>query len=170
MLVLGGCRSGKSAYALDFCNSIAGSDKFFLATCVPMDAEMKQRVISHQAQREDKWKTVEEPVDLSRAVTAVAPGASVILVDCLTLWVSNMMAAHNDTENIRAKAGKLAAILADLPCPAVCVANEVGTGIVPENELARQFRDNAGMVNQIMARHARTVIYTVAGIPMKVKP
>lgn len=170
MMVIGGCRSGKSAYALDHCNQYFGKHKYFLATSVPMDAEMAHRVNKHQLDRGKDWNTIEEPAALLEAIQKISPRADIVLVDCLTLWVSNLMARDIDQDRIILEARNLCDRLKDLACSVAFVSNEVGSGIVPENSLARRFRDTAGMVNQVMAAHVDEVIYMVSGIPMQIKP
>ncbi|MCG8633772.1 MAG: bifunctional adenosylcobinamide kinase/adenosylcobinamide-phosphate guanylyltransferase [Desulfobacterales bacterium] len=169
-LVIGGCRSGKSRYALDAANEMAGEGKVYLATSVPTDDEMKNRVHRHQAERGPDWKTVEEPVDIHRAISDASKSARVILVDCLTLWTSNLLFQGNDEAGIMAAVDELALSLEQASCPVFLVSNEVGYGIVPENSLARQFRDMAGLVNQRVAAAADRVILTVAGIDVQIKP
>ncbi|WDP90717.1 MAG: bifunctional adenosylcobinamide kinase/adenosylcobinamide-phosphate guanylyltransferase [Desulfobacter sp.] len=169
-LVIGGCRSGKSRYALDAANRLAGGNKIYLATSVPTDREMEQRVERHQAERGPDWRTVEEPVHIHDAIADAGGRASVILVDCLTLWTSNLLFQGRDEAGIMDAVDLLGRSLEQCPCPVYLVSNEVGYGIVPENSLARQFRDMAGLVNQRVARAADRVILTVAGIEVQIKP
>lgn len=169
-LVIGGCRSGKSRFALNAANAIDGRHKIFLATSVPRDLEMEKRVQAHQAERGNDWVTVEEPVNIREIVLTHAPTADVILVDCLTLWISNMMAAGMGDEEIDTHLEWTARSFSGPPCPVFLVSNEVGCGIVPENALARRFRDLAGRVNQVMAEMADQVVLTVAGQALQIKP
>lgn len=169
-LVIGGCRSGKSRYALDAANKTAGEGKIFLATSVPRDPEMEKRVVDHQAERGPDWHTVEEPVFIHEIIETASKTAPVILVDCLTLWTSNLLFKGYDEAGVIEAADRLAAALAKSTCPVFLVTNEVGYGIVPENSLARQFRDVAGIVNQKAAGAAQKVILTTAGIPVQIKP
>ncbi len=169
-LVLGGCRSGKSRSALDAADQIKGDQKIFLATSVPTDPEMDKRVASHQAERGDHWQTIEEPVMIHDIIENTSKTADVILVDCLTLWTSNLLFAKYDEAKIEEAVGLLSAALKESSCPVFLVSNEVGYGIVPENSLARQFRDYAGLVNQKIAAMADRVILTVAGIEVPIKP
>lgn len=168
--VIGGCRSGKSDYALSRADKITEGKRYFIATSVPADAEMEKRVEKHQKERGADWLTIEEPVDINKKIDACAAGAGVILVDCLTLWVSNLMAREYDLEKIETAISLLEKSLTESPCPVFLVSNEVGLGIVPENKLARQFRDYAGLVNQRMAQTAGRVVMTVAGIDVQIKP
>ena len=169
-LVLGGCRSGKSRYALDAANEMAGGNKIYLATSVPSDREMEKRVERHQAERGPDWQTIEEPVRIHEVIDEASERARVILVDCLTLWTSNLLFRGQDERGIMSAVDLLARSLEKARCPVFLVSNEVGYGIVPENSLARQFRDVAGLVNQRVAGAADRVILTVAGIGVQIKP
>ncbi|MBF0377235.1 MAG: bifunctional adenosylcobinamide kinase/adenosylcobinamide-phosphate guanylyltransferase [Desulfamplus sp.] len=178
-LVIGGCRSGKSNYALNLANQISGNSKVFMATSVPTDREMEERVTKHQIERGKDWITVEEPIEISEAIKNFDINnssndknfipADVILIDCLTLWVSNLMFNNFDDRKIATVIQELQYTLTSSSLPIFLVSNEVGMGIVPENGLARRFRDIAGMVNQKIAQTANQVIYMVAGIPMTIK-
>ena len=167
--IIGGCRSGKSTYALQTAEKVAGDRKIFIATCVPQDDEMVQRVAKHQRARSRSWKTVEEPLKLPQAILQNSHRADVILIDCLTLWVSNLLMQTSDEKKLKKNTAQLIATLEKATCPVVLVSNEVGTGIVPENRLARQFRDITGWVNQAVAKCAHEVVWMVAGIPVTIK-
>ena len=169
-LVTGGCRSGKSSHAQPMAEAVPGKRRCYMATCVPLDGEMQRRVSRHQAERGPEWRTVEEPIKIAAAIGTHAPSADVILLDCLTLWISNLMGAGKDMGGIVDTAHELADAAQRAVCPVILVTNEVGAGIVPENALARAYRDAAGLVNQIMAAACDTVIWTVAGIPVTIKP
>jgi adenosylcobinamide kinase/adenosylcobinamide-phosphate guanylyltransferase len=169
-LVIGGCRSGKSSFALDAANGIPGNKKIFLATSVPTDLEMDKRVIRHQAERGKDWQTIEEPVMIHGVIEKTSKTANVILVDCLTLWTSNLLFREYDEARIMEETRLLIAALKQSFCPVFLVSNEVGYGIVPDNSLARQFRDFAGLVNQKIAEAADRVILIVAGIDLQIKP
>jgi len=169
IFIIGGCRSGKSKYALDTAEQMPGDKKIFIATCLPKDDEMKQRIARHQKQRSQTWTTVEEPVHLHASITKISRNATVILVDCLTLWVTNIMLEAAEEQKIENQTSKLINALATAECPVILVSNEVGTGIVPENQLARQFRDVMGQVNQTVAHYANKVVWMVAGIPVSIK-
>ncbi|MCK5164782.1 MAG: bifunctional adenosylcobinamide kinase/adenosylcobinamide-phosphate guanylyltransferase [Desulfobacula sp.] len=168
--IIGGCRSGKSSFALDQTNRVPGKNKYFIATSVPMDLEMEKRVEKHQQERGDDWYTIEEPVGIHEKINQYSKKASVILVDCLTLWVSNLLFHSYDHAQIDEAVKDLENSLEQCECPIFLVSNEVGCGIVPENMLARQFRDVAGFVNQRMAKIADKVVMTVAGIDVQIKP
>ncbi len=165
VLVLGGARSGKSTYAEGLVRA-ASNSPVYLATARAGDEEMRARIEAHQRQRGTDWLTVEEPLALVNTLRAEALGERAILVDCLTLWLSNLMIADADIE-IESKA--LADCARDLPVPVVFVSNEVGQGIVPENKMARDFRDHAGRLHQLMANACDEVWFVTAGLPQKLK-
>lgn len=167
--VLGGCRSGKSRHALELANALPGNRKIFIATCVPCDDEMEERVAKHQKERDKHWKTAEVPALLPEALLEYGPRADVVLVDCLTFWLSNLLLELDDTEEIMKRIDGLTKSLLQIDCPVILVSNEVGTGIVPENKLARQFRDLVGTSNQKVAACADTVVWMVAGVPSAIK-
>lgn len=169
-LVIGGCRSGKSSFALRQANAVQGKDKYYIATSVPTDTEMEKRVQKHRAERGSDWHTVEEAVNIHEKIDLLSPKASVILVDCLTLWASNLLYQSYDSIQIDTAVKALEKSLAKSVCPVFLVSNEVGMGIVPENSLARQFRDVAGLINQRMAKAAHRVVLMVAGIDVQIKP
>lgn len=166
---IGGCRSGKSRLALESADGFPGDRKTFIATCIPGDDEMLRRVKQHQQERSRTWHTVEAPIDLPGAIVEQSRLADLLLVDCLTLWISNIMLESEDFKAGSDLAGNLVRALERADCPVLLVSNEVGTGIVPENQLARQYRDLVGSVNQAVARHADRVVWVVAGIPVTVK-
>ena len=146
-----------------------GNRKIYMATCVPQDDEMRQRVAKHQKERSQRWATVEVPRDLPNAILENSRKENVILVDCLTLWLSNLLMETDDEQKIEKRIAQLIAGLEKAPGPVVLVSNEIGTGIVPENKLARQYRDLIGLANQAVAKTAHKVIWMVAGIPVTVK-
>ncbi|MFT3972778.1 MAG: bifunctional adenosylcobinamide kinase/adenosylcobinamide-phosphate guanylyltransferase [Amaricoccus sp.] len=163
-LVLGGARSGKSRLAESLVTATPAPWRY-LATAQAFDDEMVERIAVHRAGRAAGWETDEVPLALAEALSALPPGCPV-LVDCLTLWLSNVLLAGHDPE---AECGRLADVLAR-PCGLwVVVANEVGLGIVPDNALARRFRDHAGWLNQRIAATADRVILTAAGLPLRLK-
>ncbi len=167
--VTGGCRSGKSSYALILAENLSASPRIYLATCRPQDEEMRNRVARHQADRGDRWVTEEEPLRLPEALSRLRKESGVVLVDCLTLWIANLMLSGAGPDKIEEAAERLVQALSADGCPVVLVSNEVGAGIVPENALARTYRDAVGTVNQRMAACADTVLFMVAGIPLAVK-
>jgi adenosylcobinamide kinase/adenosylcobinamide-phosphate guanylyltransferase len=165
VLVLGGARSGKSRFAEALVTG-ASLSAFYVATAEPHDAEMRDRIAAHRARRGASWTTIEEPIELVNRLLAMAESAQPILVDCLTLWLSNLMGAGCD---VGFEIERLLAILPQIKAPMVMVANEVGLGIVPENELARRFRDHAGRLNQGVAALADRVLFMAAGLPLALK-
>ena len=169
VFVIGGCRSGKSSHALQTAEKMPGSRKIYMATCVPQDDEMKQRVAKHQKERSQGWETVEVPLELPEAILENSRKENVILVDCLTLWVSNLLMEADDEKKLEKMIAQLTATLEKAPGSIVLVSNEIGTGIVPENKLARHYRDLIGLANQAVAKTAGKVIWMVAGIPVTIK-
>lgn len=167
-LVVGGCKSGKSRHALELAENY-GLRKIFMATCIPMDDEMKDRVKKHKAERDELWQTMDVPTDLPEAIAAHGADGHVILVDCLTLWITNLLMRPANAEPVADRVEALVTALAQAACPVVLVSNEVGAGIVPENRLARQFRDEAGLANQKVAAAVDRVVWMVAGIANVVK-
>jgi adenosylcobinamide kinase/adenosylcobinamide-phosphate guanylyltransferase len=163
-LVLGGARSGKSRYA-ETVTTAHAPPWFYVATAEPLDDEMAARIAEHRARRGSDWQTIEAPRDLVGALAGIPAGATV-LVDCLTLWLSNRMLGGAD---IDAETERLDGALARATGPIVLVSNEVGFGIVPGNALARRFRDAQGRLNQHMAARADRVVLMVAGLPLVVK-
>jgi len=162
-LVLGGARSGKSRYA-ERLISATSPPWTYVATAEARDAEMTERIAMHQARRGSEWRTVEAQSDLVGALASTPAGP--ILIDCLTLWLSNRMLADADVDG---EVGRLEQALAQHSDAVVIVANEVGCGIVPDNALARRFRDLQGSVNQRIAASADCVVLMVAGLPLPVK-
>jgi adenosyl cobinamide kinase/adenosyl cobinamide phosphate guanylyltransferase len=162
-LVLGGARSGKSRYAESL---IAARQPpwAYVATAEALDAEMAERIETHRARRGANWQTIEAPRDLAGALAAC--GTMPVLIDCLTLWLSNLLLADADIE---AEMARLEAALKAAQMPVVLVANEVGSGIVPDHPLGRRFRDLQGLLNQRIAARADRVILMVAGLPLTVK-
>lgn len=164
ILITGGARSGKSVRAEVRARSFPGRP-LYIATAEALDAEMRERIARHRARRGDDWLEREVPLDLVTAL-AETDGGGARLVDCLTLWLSNLLHADRDWAR---EAETLADALARQKSSVVLVTNEVGLGIVPDNALARQFRDAAGILNQMIARVAHEVEFVVAGLPMRVK-
>jgi len=162
-LVLGGARSGKSRHAESIVMKVT-PPWIYVATAASGDDEMAARIAAHRARRSTDWRTVEAPRDLAGALAGICDGA--VLVDCLTLWLSNLMLADAD---IDAETARLETALASIGAPVVLVSNEVGSGIVPDNALARRFRDAQGRLNQRMAARADRVVLMVAGLPLVVK-
>ncbi|MTH35195.1 bifunctional adenosylcobinamide kinase/adenosylcobinamide-phosphate guanylyltransferase [Paracoccus limosus] len=168
-MVTGGARSGKSALAESIASRL-GAARIYIATAEPGDGEMAERIALHRDRRGAGWQTVEEPLDLAGAL-ARTEGQGVRLVDCLTLWLANQMAQGADSQTDTGPAIKaLCAALAATRSPVVLVTNELGLGIVPENALARRFRDAHGWMNQAVAAVADEVWMAVSGLPLRLKP
>lgn len=172
ILITGGSRSGKSRYAQQLGDSLSG-EKLFIATCPVTDEEMRQRIERHVLDRQGAgWKTVEETVDMEQTL-AGNPDAEVVLIDCLTLWINNLLftdAANSlDEEATRVKARKLMEACRARAGVVIMVTNEVGLGVVPENALARRYRDLVGRCNQEIAAAADKVIMSICGIPLNIK-
>ena len=163
-LVLGGARSGKSAYAEGLIEYAGGG--FYIATSEALDDEMKARIAAHRERRGEDWQTLEEPILLQHALLSIKGRGKPALVDCLTLWLSNLMELE---KNVEAEINGLCALVEDLDYPVVFVSNEVGQGIVPDNVLARQFADSAGLMNQKIAAASNHVVLVNAGIAQKLK-
>ena len=163
-LVLGGARSGKSRYA-EWLIETYPPPWIYVATAEARDKEMAERIAAHRKRRDSEWQTVEAPHDLAEVLAAV-PAGSAVLVDCLTLWLSNLMEEGADIE---AQTAALKETLAEMAGPTVLVSNEVGLGIVPDNPLARRFRDLQGRLNQDLAAQAARVVMMVAGVAIPVK-
>lgn len=164
ILVTGGVRSGKSRFAERTARRWPG-EPVYIATAEALDEEMAARIATHQAERGDVWRTIEAPLDLCGALTA-SDGRGPRLVDCLTLWLTNLILAGRDW---RVESEALAGALAGQAAPAVLVTNEVGAGIVPDNALARVFRDAAGLLNQKVAARASEVYLVTCGLPLRLK-
>lgn len=165
ILVLGGARSGKSGFAEQMGDALPGKH-IYIATAQAFDDEMAQRIARHRADRADHWQTVECPLALTEAIQAHDSEDSVILVDCLTLWLSNLMLGDHDIAAVRSR---LTRLLETVQGTLLLVSNEVGQGIVPDNALARQFRDEAGWFNQALARASDEVWFVTAGLPQRLK-
>jgi adenosylcobinamide kinase / adenosylcobinamide-phosphate guanylyltransferase len=168
ILVTGGCRSGKSRHAQQWAESRAAK-RMFLATARVTDEEMAERIRRHQEVRGEGWTTVEEPLLVPEAVLEHGRGAPVILIDCITLWVSNLLMEGLSDKEILRRVSDLIQILARRECSVAMVTNEVGWGVVPENPLGRRFRDLAGFINQHLAASADRVVLMAAGLPLMLK-
>lgn len=165
LFVIGGARSGKSRYA-QARTEATGESLVFVATAEAFDDEMRARIAQHRADRDARWRTVEAPRDLAAAIDALDDDRAAVLVDCLTLWTSNLLLADAD---IPAATAELCAAIGRFKGSLILVANEVGLGIVPDNALARRFRDAAGQVNQAVAASADEVVLLAAGLPLTLK-
>ena len=165
LLVLGGARSGKSRFAQARAEAEEGA-LVYIATGQAFDTEMAERIERHRADRGPRWRTVEAPLALAGAIAAEARPGQVVLVDCLTLWASHLMLGEQDIE---AETKRLAEAIRAARGPLILVSNEVGLGIVPENALARRFRDVAGRINQAVAEIVAEAVFDAAGLPLRLK-
>ena len=168
-LITGGARSGKSAHALALAHQAPGARRFFIATAEALDDEMHERIAHHRANRSADFATIEEPLAIGAALSELASSADIVVIDCLTLWISNLLMAGRDDGAILSEARGLAAAMADAPFASIVVTDEVGAGIVPDNPTARRFRDLLGWTNQAVAQAADRVVLMVAGYPLRVK-
>ena len=169
LLVTGGGRSGKSRYALERAARYPGR-KVFVATAEPFDAETRARIAEHRRQRGPGFETIEEPRDLAGAIRRIGPGAGVAIIDCLTVWLGNLLHHHGEGAREFPELGALVEALQRPPCDLIVVTNEVGMGIIPTDSAAsRAFRDQAGWLNQEVARAADEVVLVVCGIAVVIK-
>jgi adenosylcobinamide kinase / adenosylcobinamide-phosphate guanylyltransferase len=163
--ISGGARSGKSHYAQNLAKRLS-PNPIYLATAQALDSEMEQRILRHQMDRDARWQNHEEPADLAGALRRLDADGAVILIDCLTLWLSNLMLAECD---IAAQRAALCALLPTLRATTIFVSNEVGMGIVPDNALSRHFRDEAGRLNQDIAALSHQAYFMVSGLPLRLR-
>lgn len=169
LFAIGGARSGKSRYAQGRAEARAaheGLQPVYVATAQAFDDEMTDRIDRHRLDRGPQWLTLEAPIDLPTMIAAEAHVGRILLVDCLTLWLTNVMLGDGDVDHASAA---LMAALADAAAPVVMVSNEVGMSIVPDNALARRFRDEQGRLNQRIAAQAHEVVFLAAGLPLTLK-
>lgn len=164
-LILGGARSGKSTYAEGLAQNHEGP-LVYVATAQAYDGEMTERIAAHVSRRGPAWRTVEEPLQLAEAIVAADDDNSFILVDCITLWLTNVLLSEHDIAHHTAR---LLEVVSACKGPLALVSNEVGLGIVPGDALARQFRDEAGVLNQKLAQVADRVVLVTAGLPLQLK-
>ena len=168
IFILGGARSGKSSYAVESAKRL-GKKVAFIATCPPVDKEMKERIALHRKKRPFNWQTFEEPQNLPPLLKKISPQFNVIIIDCLTLFISNLLSEGLDDAVIEDRIRKLLGVLKQGKCKTIIVSNEVGLGIVPGNRLARRFRDLAGRINQLVTQKADDVFFMFSGLPSKIK-
>ena len=170
ILVTGGSRSGKSGFALETAERFA-RPRLFLATAQAFDDEMRMRIEAHRKSRPPGWTLAEEPLAVPEALSRALETSGTVIVDCITLWVSNMILADDGMEErqVGEQAHRLARIAAEASAAVIVVTNEVGSGVVPDNPLARRFRDCAGRANQVLAGAAREVYLMVSGIPVAIR-
>ncbi len=168
IFITGGVRSGKSKYAIKLAKNIA-NEVIFLATGIAKDEEMKKRIEEHKKSRPDRWKTIEETKNISSILLDIQPPCELVIIDCLTFFVSNLLLEGVNEETILQEIKKIVDIMLQVDYTTIVVSNEVGGGVVPGNELGRRFRDIIGLTNQIMAKSAHEVYLIVSGIPVKLK-
>ncbi|MFC1596236.1 bifunctional adenosylcobinamide kinase/adenosylcobinamide-phosphate guanylyltransferase [Candidatus Margulisiibacteriota bacterium] len=170
--ILGGARSGKSTYAVDLANKLESGIRepktAFVATCSYFDEEMKERISLHRKERPEHWETFEEFYDLAALLENIADRFDVVIIDCLTLFISGLLLEDSDEAVITARIEALFQ-LDNNSCNLIIVSNEVGLGMHPNNRLGRDFRDIAGRINQLVAHKSEEVYFMVAGLPMKIK-
>lgn len=167
ILVGGGARSGKSRFALSLARHL-GARKAFLATAEARDPEMAERIAHHQRQRGDEFETIEEPLAIAAALALI--DADVVVVDCLTFWLTNLLLRGDDSERILDQVDSLLATLRELPLHAILVTNEVGMGVVPDHPLGRVFRDVCGAAHQRFSRAADQLYFAVLGAILRLRP
>ncbi len=167
IFVIGGAKSGKSSFAISKAEAFSGR-KAYIATAEPLDEEMKERIRRHRDQRGKDWQTFEEPKDMVRVLKEAGESCSAVVIDCLTLWLSNLL--HGTEEPDKKIDPFLSALREEGHPPFFIVSNEVGMGIVPDNALSRRFRDLAGRLNQAVAAIADEVYLVTAGIPLRIRP
>ena len=166
-LILGGARSGKSRLAEKIASE-SGLEVVYIATSQPLDGEMNNRVAQHRARRPAHWGLVEEPLELARVLREQAAPQRCLLVDCLTLWLTNLLML-DDSQRLDAEREALLACVSELPGRILLVSNETGLGVVPLGELTRRYVDEAGWLHQALAERSQRVLFTVAGLPMLLK-
>ena len=168
IFIVGGARSGKSRYAQDLAKGIS-KKVAFIATCEPLDPEMKRRVALHKKSRPRYWKIIEEPKNVKSSLAKLKNKVDVVIIDCLGLLVSNFLSDNVKERTIEKEINAIANALSKSRLTSIVVSNEVGSGIVPDNPLARDFRDILGLTNQMMAKKADECITMQSGIPVKIK-
>ncbi|MBN2343936.1 MAG: bifunctional adenosylcobinamide kinase/adenosylcobinamide-phosphate guanylyltransferase [Deltaproteobacteria bacterium] len=167
ILITGGARSGKSRYALSLTDSY--SSPYFIATAVAFDDEMRHRIALHKQERSERFMSVEAPLDLGDALCRKCSQADIVVVDCLTVWMGNLLHEHGMRSEPFNEVSVFLRALQQRHCPVVTVANELGMGLVPENAMGRWFRDAAGRLNQEVATLATKTMFMVSGYPLTVK-
>lgn len=166
--ILGGARSGKSSYAIELAKKI-GTNTAFIATCIPLDEEMRLRIQNHKEQRPSEWQTFEEPKDVAPLIQKIGSRFDLIIIDCLTILITNLLLNEMPDEVIEKKINDIVDALASTGSSAIIVSNEVGLGIVPDNPLSRRFRDLAGRINQMVSARADEVYFMVSGLKLPMK-
>lgn len=168
IFILGGARSGKSNYAISLAKRLK-KKVIFIATCNPLDEEMKERVKKHRKSRPNTWKTIEEEIDIDLLLQKLNRQNEIIIIDCLTIWISNLQLKYKNEEKIEDKIKSFLKVLEKIKTTLIIVSNEVGSGIVPENKIARNYRDILGNLNQEVAKLSSEVYFLISGVPIKIK-
>ncbi len=168
IFITGGARSGKSRLAEELAERL-GAPLGYIATGAPGDAEMRERIERHRMRRGQQWRTIEEPLDLAKAIREHDGHCNGLLVDCMTLWLANLIGEYGGPRRALDDVVSLTTLFPELKTPLIIVSNEVGMGIVPENALARAFRDLAGEANEVLAKAADEVYVMFSGLPLKIK-
>jgi adenosylcobinamide kinase / adenosylcobinamide-phosphate guanylyltransferase len=169
-LITGGARSGKSAHALTLAQAHPSLNRrYFIATAEALDDEMTERIAHHRATRPQSFMTLEASINLCAAITSLRERADIVVIDCLTLWISNLLGQDLPDDHILYEAERLVEALIAVPYRTIVITGEVGSGIVPENPLVRRFRDLLGWTNQRLARAADELILMIAGCPLRLK-
>ncbi len=166
--ICGGARSGKSTFALSIAKKQKGKIAF-IATCEPKDREMKERIVLHKASRPKCWQTFEEPRDITSVLNKIGPKFKTIIIDCVTLWITNLMVKNNKNTSVETKMKIILNTIKRIDADCIIVTNEVGLGIVPNNKMAREFRDISGRINQMIAQRSVTAYFMASGIPWRIK-
>jgi adenosylcobinamide kinase/adenosylcobinamide-phosphate guanylyltransferase len=167
VLVTGGSRSGKTAYSLE--RAMPFANRIYLATAEAIDGEMRDRIARHQKERGESFQTVEEPLDLAGALKHIPEEADVLLIDCMTVWLGNLMHRNGEQDEPYAEVREFISALKNPPCNIIIVTNEVGSGIVPLDAMTRTYRDHAGWLNQDIAKVADEVVLVACGLPLVLK-
>lgn len=167
LLVTGGSRSGKTAYSLQ--RAMQHEKRVYIATAEPFDDEMRDRISRHRKERGENFRTLEEPLDLAAAIERIPPGTDVALIDCLTVWMGNLMHKRGEQDYPRGEITAFFQVLENPPCNLIIVTNEVGSGIIPHDALTRTYRDHAGWLNQDIAARADEVVLVACGLPVALK-
>jgi len=168
ILVIGGARSGKSSQAVNLAKA-SGKTTAFIATCIPRDDEMAQRIKNHKKDRPQNWQTFEVEEKLPELLKEIASNFDIVIIDCLTLFISNLLCKGIEADTVESEVNEVLKILKSANCKTIIVSNEVGLGVVPENKLGRDFRDLAGRINQLVAAGADEVLFMVSGLVLQIK-
>lgn len=169
IFILGGARSGKSSYAIKLAKEFREKKVAFIATAEARDREMSKRILTHKISRPASWKIFEEPYNLSGLLKKIATSFDLLIIDCLTLFVSNLLLRKCKEKEIIHEINKTLAVLKNNKAKSIIISNEVGLGIVPANKLSRDFRDIAGKVNQVVSQNSNTVFFMVSGLAWRMK-